>query len=559
MLNSFKSNGSAAILAALDRSLAIIEFDCQGNILTANENFCSALGYAKNELVGKHHSMFVDPDYVNSPEYKAFWDRLGKGKFDSGEYKRFGKGKKEIWIQATYNPVIGRGGKTVKVVKFASDITAAKLKSAEDDGKILAISRAQAVIEFETDGKIITANENFCGAMGYTLEEIQGKHHSIFIEPAFASTEEYRNFWHQLADGEFFAEEYKRIGKGGKEVWISASYNPIFNMNGKVVKVVKFATDITGRVNAVDAIGTAMRQLAEGDLSRRIDDKFIPEMDSLREDFNHSIENLSQTLQQVGVNATAIGNGSNEIRSASDELSQRTETQAASVEETAAALEEITATVNSTAILTGEVGGLVRNTKEEAERSGAVVTKAVSAMSDIRDSSDKIADIIGVIDDIAFQTNLLALNAGVEAARAGEAGKGFAVVAQEVRELAQRSATAAKEIKELITRSGTQVQSGVDLVAETGEALKSIVNFVTDVNDHVHKIDGAAQEQAIGLKEINRAVNTIDQGTQQNAAMAEEATASSHTLAGEVAQLTALLAEFKLTQDKYSHSVSHAA
>lgn len=559
MLNNFKSSGAASILDALDRSLAIIEFDCKGNILTANENFCAAMGYGKNELAGQHHSMFVDPDHVSSPAYKAFWERLSTGTFDSGEYKRFAKGNKEIWIQATYNPVVGRNGKVAKIVKFASDITAAKFKAAEDDSKLNAISRAQAVIEFQPDGTIVTANENFCATVGYDLSEIQGKHHSMFADPDFANSEEYRKFWRQLAEGEFFAAEYKRIGKGGKEVWISASYNPIFDMNGNVVKVVKFATDITGRVNAVNEIGNGLRMLAKGDLAQRIDHKFIPEMDGLREDFNHSVKNLSETLQQVGVNATAIGNGSNEIRSASDELSSRTETQAASVEETAAALEEITATVNATAQLAGEAGDLVRTTKNEAERSGDVVTKAVSAMSDIRDSSDQIADIIGVIDDIAFQTNLLALNAGVEAARAGEAGKGFAVVAQEVRELAQRSATAAKEIKDLITRSGSQVQSGVDLVAETGEALKSIVDFVVNVDDHVNKIDSAAQEQATGLKEINRAVNSIDQGTQQNAAMAEQATASSHTLASEVDSLNALLAEFQLKKDQYSSLVSRAA
>lgn len=558
MLN-FNSGGSAAILSALDRSLAIIEFDRQGNILKANENFCSAVGYTKSELVGQHHSMFVDPEFASSSEYKAFWERLGDGIFDSGEYKRFGKGNKEIWIQATYNPVIGRNGKTTKVVKFASDITATKFKSAEDDGKMEAVSRAQAVIEFETDGTIITANKNFCGAIGYELEEITGRHHSMFVETGFADTEEYKHFWRQLAAGEFFAEEFKRIAKGGKEIWIQASYNPIFDMNGKVIKVVKFATDITGRVNAVNDIGNGLRKLAKGDVAQRIDHKFIPELDSLREDFNHSVENLSETLQRIGLNASAIGDGSNEIRSASDELSKRTETQAASVEQTAAALEEITATVNATAELAGEAGALVRSTKDEAERSGNVVTKAVSAMSDIRDSSDQIADIIGVIDDIAFQTNLLALNAGVEAARAGEAGKGFAVVAQEVRELAQRSATAAKEIKDLITRSGAQVQSGVDLVAETGEALKSIVGFVTNVNDHFQKIDSAAQEQATGLKEINRAVNTIDQGTQQNAAMAEEATASSHTLSTEVSSLTALLAEFKLKKDQHDSKITRAA
>jgi methyl-accepting chemotaxis protein len=550
LLNNFSlKTGADSVLRALHKSLAIIEFDCQGNILDANENFCSAVGYERSEIVGQHHSIFVDPVEATQPAYEEFWASLAAGNFDSGEYKRFGKGGNEIWIQATYNPVLNRSGKPVKVVKFASDITAAKMKSAEDDGKINAISRAQAVIEFEVDGTIITANENFCGAVGYDLSEIQGRHHQIFVEKTYGESAEYREFWKKLGDGEFIADEFQRFGKDGSEIWIQASYNPIFDAGGKVVKVVKFATDITGRVHAVTTIGNSLRQLSDGNLDQSIDDKFIPELDGLRLDFNQTLQNLNDTLSRIGHNAQAIDGGSQEIRSASDELSKRTEQQAAAVEETAAALEEITATVSSTAQLAGEAGDLVKTTKSEAERSGEVVTKAVSAMSDIRESSDQIADIIGVIDDIAFQTNLLALNAGVEAARAGEAGKGFAVVAQEVRELAQRSATAAKEIKELITRSGGQVQSGVNLVAETGEALKSIVKFVTEVNEHVHKIDDAAQEQSSGLKEINRAVNSIDEGTQQNAAMAEEVTASGHTLSQEVQELNAMLREFKLSRE----------
>lgn len=546
LFNNMFKTGADSVLRALHNSLAIIEFDCQGNILDANENFCGAVGYERSEIVGQHHSIFVDPEEASQPAYKEFWESLAAGNFDSGEYKRFGKGGNEIWIQATYNPVLGRGGKPVKVVKFASDITAAKLKSAENDGKINAISRAQAVIEFEVDGTIITANENFCGAVGYDLSEIQGQHHQMFVEKEYGNSPEYKEFWKKLGSGEFVAGEFQRFGKGGSEIWIQASYNPIFDVSGNVIKVVKFATDITGRVDAVNTIGSALRELSDGNLQQNIETTFIPELDSLRVDFNQTLQILNETLSRIGHNAQAIDGGSREIRSASDELSKRTEQQAAAVEETAAALEEITATVSSTAQLAGEAGELVKTTKNEAERSGAVVTKAVSAMSDIRDSSDQIADIIGVIDDIAFQTNLLALNAGVEAARAGEAGKGFAVVAQEVRELAQRSATAAKEIKELITRSGAQVQSGVDLVAETGEALKSIVKFVTEMNEHVHKIDDAAQEQASGLKEINRAVNSIDEGTQQNAAMAEEVTASGHTLSQEVQELNALLSEFQL-------------
>ncbi|MGR9181467.1 methyl-accepting chemotaxis protein [Rhizobium leguminosarum] len=298
---------------------------------------------------------------------------------------------------------------------------------------------------------------------------------------------------------------------------------------------------------AVTALGDGLRRLAAGDLASHIDEPFVAHLDALREDFNNSVEKLNETLHTVGANARAIGAGANEIRSSADQLSQRTEQQSASVEETAAALEEITTTVRDAAKRTEEASQLVARTRLGAEKSGEIVRKAVSAMHQIEKSSGEISNIIGVIDDIAFQTNLLALNAGVEAARAGEAGKGFAVVAQEVRELAQRSAKAAKEIKALISTSGTHVQTGVSLVGETGKALDAIVAEVQEINQHVHAIAEASREQSIGLQEINTAVNSMDQGTQQNAAMVEESTAASHNLATEAAALNNLLSQFRLT------------
>jgi len=297
----------------------------------------------------------------------------------------------------------------------------------------------------------------------------------------------------------------------------------------------------------VDELASGLKRLAAGDLVSRIDQAFPEHLESLRADFNNSVDRLNQTMNAVGANARAIGAGANEIRSSADELSRRTEQQAASVEETAAALEQITTTVRDAARRAQEASQLVTRMRGGAEKSGEIVQKAVSAMQQIEQSSVEIGNIIGVIDDIAFQTNLLALNAGVEAARAGEAGKGFAVVAQEVRELAQRSANAAKEIKSLITNSGTHVQTGVTLVGETGKALDAIVGEVQEINQHVHAIAEAAREQSTGLQEINTAVNTMDQGTQQNAAMVEESTAASHSLATEAASLNNLLAEFKLT------------
>lgn len=319
------------------------------------------------------------------------------------------------------------------------------------------------------------------------------------------------------------------------------------------------ATEAADLSRAVGALGDGLRRLAAGDLASRIDTAFVGDLDTLRQDFNNSIQRLNDTMQTVGTNARAITAGASEIRASADELSKRTEQQAASVEETAAALEEITTTVKDAARRAEEARGLVSRTRTGAEASGAVVRKAVNAMQQIEQSSAEIGNIIGVIDDIAFQTNLLALNAGVEAARAGEAGKGFAVVAQEVRELAQRSANAAREIKSLITKSGDHVQTGVSLVGETGKALDVIVHEVQEINQHVDAIAEAAREQSTGLQEINTAVNTMDQGTQKNAAMVEESTAASHKLATEAATLNNLLDQFKLTgTGGYSATVAGA-
>ncbi len=546
------SSDASRILSAMSKSQAIIEFDLEGKVLTANENFCRALGYELKEIVGNHHRMFCDPAYIATPAYHDFWARLGSGEYDAGTYKRLAKGNREVWIQASYNPVF-RNGKPVKVVKFAVDVTDAKKKAIDDAGKLAALSRSQAVIEFLPTGEILTANENFCSAMGYAPSEIVGKHHSIFCDPAHARTEEYKRFWQRLAQGEFIANEFVRYGKGGKEIWIQAAYNPIVDADGKVYKVVKFATDVTSRMSAISELAGALRSLSEGDLTKTLERSFVPSMEQLRHDFNATIDKLSQTLTTVGHNASAIAAGSRELGDSAEAFSRRTEQQAASVEETAAALEEITTTVADSSQRAEEAGRLVAETKRGAEESGTVVRNAVAAMDQIEKSSREITNIIGVIDDIAFQTNLLALNAGVEAARAGEAGKGFAVVAQEVRELAQRSASAAKEIKALITTSSEHVRNGVGLVGQTGKALEQIVTQVADINTNVAAIVKASKEQTIGLREINSAINSLDQTTQQNAAMVEESTAASLRLANEADALHTLLAQFRLADSMIRH------
>ncbi|MDX0973579.1 PAS domain S-box protein [Sinorhizobium medicae] len=557
MFSFTRSLDARQIIEALSKSQAIIQFDLTGKVIHANENFCRTLGYSLQEITGQHHSIFCAPDFVASEEYRHFWARLGRGEFDSNAYRRLAKGGREVWIQASYNPVF-RNGKPYKVVKFAADITAAKMKATENAGKLDAISRSQAMIEFTPTGEVLSANENFCDTLGYHLSEIQGRHHSMFCEPTYTATTEYADFWKRLAQGEFIANEFVRYGKGGKEVWIQAAYNPIRDPNGRVCKVVKFATDVTERMAAINSLGAGLRALAEGDLAQSLDTPFVPSMERVRKDFNEALVRLCRAMQTVGENASAIAAGSREIRSAADDLSKRTEQQAASVEETAAALDEITTTVTGSSRRAEEAGNLVAKTKDGAERSGLAVKNAISAMDQIEQSSREISNIIGVIDDIAFQTNLLALNAGVEAARAGEAGKGFAVVAQEVRELAQRSASAAKDIKALITASGEHVRNGVSLVGQTGTALETILAQMQEINHNVSAIVKAAREQSTGLKEINQAVNAMDQTTQQNAAMVEESTAASHRMSQEADALHAMLRQFRIGGEAPSASDNRA-
>jgi methyl-accepting chemotaxis protein len=342
-------------------------------------------------------------------------------------------------------------------------------------------------------------------------------------------------------------EVFRQAAISNKRLETEAEQNRLQSERDRIASQEKAEADAAERLRiATSGLATGLKRLAAGDLAFQLNEAFAPDFEALRHDFNQSVSQLGTAMSSIADSINNIDNGAREISSGANDLSRRTEQQAASLEETAAALDEITANVSNSTKRTEEARGVATQANQGATKSAEVVSHAEEAMGRIEGSSQQISNIIGVIDEIAFQTNLLALNAGVEAARAGDAGKGFAVVAQEVRELAQRSAQAAKEIKGLIQNSSKEVESGVKLVRDTGEALKSIGSYISQINSHMDAIATSAREQSTGLAEVNTAVNSMDQATQQNAAMVEQSTAASSSLAIEAAKLRELVGQFQL-------------
>ena len=551
----WKSNSSArdavAQAAAINRSQAVIEFRMDGTIVAANQNFLDAMGYRLDEIQGKHHQMFAPAELRGSEAYKAFWASLNRGEFQAGEYKRVGKGGREVWIQASYNPIMDNSGKPVKVIKFATDITAKKIRNMEDAGKISAIGRAQAVIEFNLDGTIITANENFLATVGYRLEEIQGKHHQMFVAPAERDSAAYREFWAKLARGELQSGEYKRFGKGGKEVWILASYNPILDDTGKPFKVVKFASDITadklktanyaGQIEAIgksqaviefsmdghvltanaNFLGALGYSLAE--IQGKHHSMFVPpdQRDNEayrafwaslnRGDFQSGeFERVGKGGKQVWIQASynpirdLNGKPFKVVKYASDTTAQvlarmRSERVRGMMESVAAGAEELNASVR-------EISAAMSKSRETAMAAVDRVENADQQAQRLSEAAESMSSIVQLIGDITGQINLLALNATIESARAGEAGRGFAVVASEVKNLANQAKQATDKIEQEI---GNLNGISGDVVG----ALSSIKKAIQEVSEYVTSTAAAVEEQSTVTSEMSN-------GMQQAAAEA---------------------------------------
>ncbi len=444
------SGDQAAIIEALNASQAVIEFSPDGHILDANDNFLKTMGYRREEVVGKHHRIFCDPKFVASDDYRRFWHELGQGRFMSNAFKRFAKDGHPVWLQATYNP-IRQGGKVVKIIKFASDITAAKLQDLDFSGKVHALDRAQAIIEFTPQGEILTANENFLKAMGYGLDEIRGRHHRMFCEPDYVASAEYRRFWDRLAGGEFVADEFKRLGKGGRAVYIQASYNPVLDDTGAVIKVVKFATDVTEQVN---------RRLRNDDISHTIDGQLNGVLDQMN-DAGHMASGASSASTQTSSMVNSVAAAAEELSSSVREIAQ-----------------------NMTSARTS-----VESVFKHAE-------SANTFAESLKESAGSMTGVVEFIQGIASQINLLALNATIESARAGEAGKGFAVVASEVKSLANQASASTKTI-------GSEIDKIQAVSTEVVNALSLISGSMNHVLDSVTSVASAIEEQHAVTGEIS--------------------------------------------------------
>jgi len=540
-LSSSEARQGLALAAAIKKSQAVIEFGADGTILGANQNFLSALGYTLEEIVGKNHSMFVTPEMKSSAEYRTFWNNLNRGEYQAGEFRRLGKGGKEVWIQGSYNPILGNDGKPLKIVKFAMDTTAVKIRSMDDAGKIAAIGRSQAVIEFKLDGTIVTANDLFLNVMGYNLAEIEGKHHSMFVDPATRDGAAYREFWASLNRGEYQAAEYKRIGKNGKEVWILATYNPILDETGRPIKVVKFASDVTEQKlrtanfsGQIEAIGKSQAVIefnmdgivlsanenflsvlgyALSEIQGKHHSMFVVPSERDGADYREfwaalkrgnyqaaEYQRIGKGGKQVWIQASynpildLNGKPYKVVKYATDTTAQviarmKSERVRAMMESVAAGAEELNASVR-------EISEAMMKSKTTAMSAVGKVELADDQAQRLSTAAQAMSGIVELIGNITGQINLLALNATIESARAGEAGRGFAVVASEVKNLANQAKQATDKI-------AGEIGSLNGISSDVVDALNAIKQEIQNVSEYVTATAAAVEEQSTVTNEMS--------------------------------------------------------
>lgn len=549
---------TAALLGALEQVQAVIEFDLDGRVLRANGLFLDLMGYTAEEVHGQHHRMFCPQEVVSSGDYREMWAALRAGEVRKDIFHRVNKAGRQVWLDASYNPVRDREGRTVGVVKLATDVTGQRIQQADYEGKIAAIDRVQAMIEFDLTGRILHANQNFLDAFGYVLQEVVGQHHRMFCEPEFAASSEYVGFWSQLARGEFNAGRYRRLAKGGASVWIQASYNPILDATGKPYKVVKFATDITREMvkaaetkGKVDAIGLS-QAVIEFDMQGQVlaaNPNFLRTMGYTPAEIqgrHHSMfcePGLAQSqtyrdfwadlgegkfqsarYRRVGKHGAEVwiqatynpilgpdGLPYKVVKYAVDVTAQVIRERAVTqkVADITRVLHAMTASIKRLARGAERSSELAEQTQREAGEGSELVRRSRDAIIAIDRSSADIHEIVDTISDISSQTHLLAFNAAIEAARAGEHGVGFSVVADEVRKLAEKSSMAAREIAKLINQTVTRVSEGTRHAEEVDAAFARILGAVENTTRSIGDIRSATLEQEGSTRDVAQLLEAL--------------------------------------------------
>jgi methyl-accepting chemotaxis protein len=593
---------------AIAKVQGVIECTPAGEIINANDMFLEMMGYSIEDVRGKNYSMFVDAEVRATPSYQGFWPAMARGESKQGEYRKVTRDGREVWVQGVYNPILDAHGKPSKVVAYLNDITRQRQEGLLNAAFRGALNQLDAnVMVVDNDLNIILVNPAATAMFGRAQAEfrrdlpkfdanaLQGARlETMTREPAVL-----RGELERLTD---LSTRQESIGGRTMKTIMSPMKDDTGRRLGTVLewfdRTQEVATEselqgVIGAVTAgnlanrisldgkrdfflvlsrginelVDAIGGVVEEVQglvsaanQGDLTRRIVTQGKPGLlVKIGTGINDLTENLSGLVSQVKAASLSVSRGADEISQGNANLSQRTEEQASSLEETASSMEEMTSTVKQNADNAGQASQLAVAARDQAEKGGSVVSKAVKAMTEINESSKKINDIIGVIDEIAFQTNLLALNAAVEAARAGEQGRGFAVVASEVRNLAGRSATAAKEIKALIQDSVRKVDEGSALVTQSGATLEQIVTAVKKVTDIVAEIAAASNEQSAGIEQVNKAVMQLDEMTQQNAALVEQASAASQSMAEQARGLNESMQRYRVAESEEEEIVAPRA